>query len=87
MSSADHLRAAQWSSWREIPAICLDPRTLGKTVTVSLVVGTLLFAINQLDVVISGRVTLGVWLKVALTYLVPFAVSNYGVLVATRRTA
>jgi hypothetical protein len=26
-----------------------------------------------------------VWLKVGLTYLVPFCVSNWGILVATRR--
>jgi len=46
--------------------------------------GTVLFAINQLDVLLAGRATGLTWLKVALTYLVPFLVSNYGVLSATR---
>jgi len=49
------------------------------------VVGTILFGINQLDVVLRGRATAFVWFKVALTYLVPFCVSNLGMLVATKR--
>ena len=63
----------------------LHPGHLRKTVAVALVVGTVLFFINQLDVVLSHHVTTLTWLKVALTYVVPFCVSNYGVLVATRR--
>ena len=57
----------------------------GVRVAVALVVGTILFAINQLDVVLSGRATPFVWFKVALSYMVPFCVSNYGILVATWR--
>ena len=48
-------------------------------------VGTILFAINQLDVVLRGAATPVLWLKVGLTYLVPFCVSNLGVLIASRR--
>lgn len=51
----------------------------------ALVAGTVLFFINQGDVVISGRATPLVWLKVGLTYLVPFCVSNYGIVVASYR--
>jgi hypothetical protein len=57
---------------------------LARTATVAVVVGTVLFAINQLDVVLEGRATNVTWLKIALTYLVPFLVSNYGVLTASR---
>ena len=56
---------------------------LARTVAVALVVGTVLFAINQLDIVLEGRATSVTWLKVALTSLVPFLVSNYGVLAAS----
>ena len=56
-----------------------------KTVAIALVVGTVLFCINQLDVVLRGDATLAVWVKGGLTYLVPFTVSNLGVLVGTRR--
>ena len=51
----------------------------------TLVVGTILFAINQLDVVLAGAATPSVWIKAALTFAVPFCVSNYGILVATHR--
>jgi hypothetical protein len=47
------------------------------------VVGTVLFCINQLDVVMRGDATAVVWIKSAVTYLVPFVVSNAGVLVAS----
>jgi len=53
-------------------------------VVVALVVGTLLFAINQLDVVVSGLATGRVWLKAALTYVVPFLVSLYSALSINR---
>src|SRR5215472_15283418 len=74
-----------WERWREVPRVCLNARNLRNTVVVALVVGTLLFAINQLDVVVSGLATGRVWLKAALTYVVPFLVANYGLLVGTRR--
>jgi hypothetical protein len=59
---------------------------LTKTVLIAAVVGTVLFAINQLDVVLRGDATTAVWVKSAVTYLVPFCVSNLGVLVGSRRT-
>ena len=60
---------------------------LRNTVAIALVVGTILFCINQLDVVLRGDANVGVWIKSATTYLVPFCVSNAGVLVASRRAA
>jgi hypothetical protein len=57
---------------------------LHKTVRVALLVGTVIFAINQLDVVLAGDATTTTFVKAALTYLVPFGVSNYGILLATR---
>lgn len=60
---------------------------LRRTLLTALIVGTVLFAINQLDVVLSGAATAGTWVKVAVTYLVPVAVANVGVLVASRRPA
>jgi hypothetical protein len=72
-----------WTTNRQAGAVCAHPANLKKTIAVALVVGSLLFAINQLDVVLSGRATLSTWFKVSLTYLVPFCVSNYGILVAT----
>lgn len=74
-----------WANWREAVAICRYPRYLRRTVGVALLIGTILFSINHLDTVVGGHATTSTWVKGTLTYLVPFCVSNYGVLVATRR--
>jgi hypothetical protein len=60
---------------------------LRKTVRVALLIGTVIFAINQLDVVVAGNATTSTYVKAALTYLVPFGVSNYGILLATHGPA
>jgi len=70
-------------TWREVVGLCCEPYHLRRTVAVALVVGTVLFAINQLDVVIAGRAGAGTVLKIVLTYLVPFLVSNYGIVHGT----
>ena len=58
---------------------------LRQTIRIALIVGTVLFVINQLDVVIRGAATPVVWLKIGLTYVVPYCVSNLGILIASRR--
>ncbi len=55
-----------------------------RALLVAAVVGTILFLINQLDVVVSGKVTPLVAVKIALTYLVPFLVSTYSALEINR---
>ena len=73
-----------WTTWHEAAHVVLYRPHLRKTVAIALVVGSVLFCINQLDVVLRGDATTMVWIKSAVTYLVPFAVSNVGVLVASR---
>ena len=63
--------------WRH--AVFYDP-VFRRALKVSAVIGTLLFLINQLDVVLSGKITLVVILKIILTYLVPFLVATYSAL-------
>jgi hypothetical protein len=75
-----------WATWREALRVVAYPPHLRKTIRIALVVGTILFCINQLDVVLRGNATTSTWVKGATTYLVPFVVSNLGVLVATRRS-
>jgi hypothetical protein len=77
--------ATSWSSAQEIPVVVLAPQHLRKTVSIALVVGSAFFAMNQLGVILSGHATGLIWLKVALTYVTPLVVSNYGVLSATQR--
>jgi len=72
-----------WSTPREALEVLGRPRHLRRTVTIALIVGTLLFVINQLDVVLAGQATAAVLVKSLLTYAVPFCVSNYGIAIAT----
>ena len=74
-----------WSGWREMAAVAWYRPHLKRTVTVALTVGTAFFAMNQLTVVLAGNATALTWLKVALTYVTPFCMSNFGILTATRR--
>jgi hypothetical protein len=74
-----------WSRWSEIPAVIFHRPYLRRTVGAALVVGSVLFAINHLDVVLAGQADWRVWLKGLLTYCVPFCVSNWGIVTATRR--
>lgn len=74
-----------WATWLEACRVVLDRRHLRATTRIALVVGTVLFAINQLDVVLAGNASTATWVKSGVTYFVPFVVSNLGVLTATRR--
>jgi len=47
-----------------------------RSLTVALVIGTVLNAINQGPEILSGQWP--VWWKLILTYFVPFAVASYG---------
>jgi len=85
--AAEPARRPTWSGWREAISVVAYPAHLKKTVGIGLGVGTVLFCVNQLGVVIRGDATALVWVKVAITYLVPFANSNVGILVASRRPA
>ena len=49
-------------------------------------VGTILIFINQADIVSSGEATKATWIRIGLSYMVPFAVSNYGELIGSRRS-
>lgn len=76
---------ATWRTPPEAVRIVCAARHLCRTGLTALVVGTVLFAINQLDVVIAGHATTGTWIKSGLTYLVPFCVANIGLLIGCHR--
>lgn len=60
--------------------IVLHPPHLRRTVTIAAIVGTILTVINQGDVLVAGDATVSTWIKAALNYVVPFVVSNLGLL-------
>lgn len=55
-----------------------------RSLRVALVVGALLVAINHGDHLLAGQMDATAWLKVALTFLVPYGVSTYASLGAIR---
>jgi hypothetical protein len=61
----------------------LRPPILNHSLLVALFVGTLLNGINQGDAVLSGHSP--DWLKLALTFAVPFFVASFGAWSALRR--
>ena len=77
-------RGETWQGWRQAFGVVARPVHLRRTTATAVIVGTVLFA-NQLNVVVAGHATTVVWLKTGLNYLVPFVVSNVGILIATRR--
>jgi hypothetical protein len=73
-----------WKSPGEALAVCRRRAVLRRTVRIALLVGTLLSIINQGGVILGGDATTVTWLRVLANYVVPFCVSNAGVLSATR---
>lgn len=65
---------------REALRYCLQRPHLRRTVRIALIVGIVLTAINQLDMIVSGDATTTTWIKCGLNFLVPFVVSNLGLL-------
>jgi hypothetical protein len=66
--------------WRAALAYCGRPEHLRRTIPIALVVGIVLTAINQLDVILGGDATAGTWIKCGMNFVVPFIVSNLGLL-------
>ena len=60
---------------------CFTAERLKRTLLTALIVGTILTLLNQVDVVVSGEATSTTYLKCAGNYLVPFIVSNVGMLI------
>ncbi len=69
---ADRARAAL--------AFCLERRNLRRTLRIALVVGVVLTAINQGGVITGGDADLATWIRCGLNFVVPFLVSNAGLL-------
>lgn len=63
-------------TWR----YCARREHLRRTARIALAVGLLLTAINQGDAILSGPVTAMTALRCVLNFLVPFVVSNLGLL-------
>ena len=58
---------------------------LKKSLMACVVVGTLLTALNQGDLLLSGNWNSTLYWKIPLTYTVPFFVATYGALINVRK--
>jgi hypothetical protein len=70
--------------WRGAFAYCRRREHLRRTVRIALIVGIVLTSINQLDVILRGDATAVTWLKCGMNFVVPFIVSNLGLLSGRR---
>jgi hypothetical protein len=68
----------------EAVGICLRREHLRRTIRIAPVVGAILTLINQGDVIIRGDAAALTWAKAAANFVVPFIVSNLGLLAGKR---
>jgi hypothetical protein len=61
-------------------AYCCRRPHLRRTLRIALVVGVVLNAINESGPIAHGQLGAGTWVRVVLNFLVPFVVSNVGLL-------
>jgi hypothetical protein len=65
-------------------AIALDPSVRLRALKVAIVVGLILAVINHGDNLLAGTMTATAWIKVFLTFVVPYCVSTYASVEAIR---
>jgi hypothetical protein len=65
---------------RAAVAVCLQRHNLSRTLRLAVIVGLVLALINQGTVILGGQATTGTWVRCALNFVVPFLVSNAGLL-------
>lgn len=82
MSSFGSSRASAWIA--HAITVCGRRDNLRRTVRIALVVGAVLTAINEGDVLIHGQASPATAVKIFFNFLTPFVVSNLGVLAGDR---
>lgn len=60
------------------------PPMLRRSLITAIVVGTVLVAINQGNVLLDGHFPAALWWKIPLTFVVPFCVATWGALINSR---
>ena len=69
---------------RDAVRFCAAREHLRRTFRIALVVGLVLTAINEGDIIASGEATATTGVKIGLNFVVPFIVSNLGLLAGRR---
>lgn len=68
-----------------LPCALLHGPMLKRSAIAAVVVGTILTALNQGDLLLTGQWNSALYWKIPLTYCVPFLVATYGALTNSRR--
>ncbi len=68
-------------------AVAWEASVRKRALKVALVVGSILAVVNHGDVVLTGQATTTVWIKIVLTFLVPYCVATYASVQAIRQRA
>jgi hypothetical protein len=66
-------------------AVALEASVRKRALKVAFIVGSILAVINHGDVVLSGQATATVWIKIVLTFLVPYCVATFASVQAIRQ--
>ena len=69
-------------TWLEI---AFEKPVRKRALKVALLVGSILAVINHGDIVLTGAATATVWIKIALTFLVPYCVATFASVQAIRQ--
>ena len=65
-------------------AIAFEKPVRKRALKVAVLVGLILATINHGDAMLSGSMTMTVWIKIALTFVVPYCVATFAAVQAIR---
>ena len=68
-------------------AIAFEASVRKRALKVAMLVGSILAVINHGDAVISGNATAATWVRIILTFLVPYCVATFASVQAIRQSA
>jgi len=66
-------------------AVAMEASVRKRALRVALIVGSILAVVNHGDVVLIGQATTTVWIKIVLTFLVPYCVATFASVQAIRQ--
>lgn len=75
----------QGGSMKAWLAIALEASVRKRALKVATIVGSILAVINHGDALISGNATATVWVKIVLTFVVPYCVATFASVQAIRQ--
>jgi hypothetical protein len=86
LRAAYHLKSREGTVVKCLRCALIHPALNKRAFATALIVGSVLTAINQLDVLLEQPTSTKVWMKVGLTFVVPYCVTTWGALSNSRHT-